>query len=925
MDDVRELIVDHGIDILCLSETWLRGDNIDDHYIAAACPSSHTWKSFPRCGRRGGGLAFIYANFINGVSTSSLPTQSHESACISFTYGSKKFYVVCIYRPPNKTPPAKFLEELQEMILDYKLKNSPFILVGDFNYHFLSRSCAVRKIKSLLDECEITQHITVPTHQAGNVLDWVLSPTTYFNNLIKETYVVDLAVSDHKGVFIDINLHKTSNAKKSTQSRKICDINLDEFKADLQKSILSVFDVCDFESTIRGVLDRHAPLVSRTVSDRSDAGWFNKNVKQAKRDKRRAESIWRKSGLMVHREIFLNQKNRLNVEIKNAKRKYYNTKFSDVNSCKELYQLSNHLLGKRKTRSLPNTDNDAALSEEFSTFFQNKICMIREGIDSTISEPPSFNIYNGSILEALEPTTEGELRDIIMKSPSKYCDILDPLPTSLFKQCLDVLLPTVTMLINDSLYAGIVPDVFKKAIVKPLLKKSGLNENELKNYRPVSNLSFLSKILERIVLKRLLDHVTKNNLGECFQSAYKSKHSTETAVLKVCTDILDSIDKKNVCLLTLLDLSAAFDTIDHNILISRLDNSFGIRGSALDWFKSYLTHRTQAVQIEKKISPEKHLLYGVPQGSVLGPILFTMYTQPLSEIFNKHDMSYHLYADDSQLYKCSVPGNIPLLISSTEDCVRDVKNWMEGNKLKLNDEKTEVMLCGNPRALGGKLPEVHLDINGCSIQSSSRVKNLGVMLDSDFSMQAQVDNLCKNLNVHLKKIATIRDYLTEEVAKKLVTTFILSRLDYCNSLLVGISQDKLLRLQVIQNRAAKLVCRKKRLAHSLPILFELHWLPVKERINFKIALMCFKCLNEKAPFYLTEYLTPYAPSRVLRSSSDTTKLKEYSFNYKFYGGRSFQSIAPSFWNSLPRGVREAPSVENFKSKLKLYIFTETYL
>ena len=171
-------------------------------------------------------------------------------------------------------------------------------------------------------------------------------------------------------------------------------------------------------------------------------------------------------------------------------------------------------------------------------------------------------------------------------------------------------------------------------------------------------------------------------------------------------------------------------------------------------------------------------------------------------------------------------------------------------------------------------------------------------------------------------ISTIREYITKEVASKLITTLVLSRLDYCNSLISNISQDKLKRLQVIQNSAAKLVTRQKRMAHSLPLLLDLHWLPVKERIDFKIAMLCFKCLNGQAPTYLTDFLQLNEPSRNLRSSSDKTRLKQtVEYNYKFYGGRSFNVIGPSVWNNLPRKIREANSLESFKSMLKFYYFT----
>ena len=206
----------------------------------------------------------------------------------------------------------------------------------------------------------------------------------------------------------------------------------------------------------------------------------------------------------------------------------------------------------------------------------------------------------------------------------------------MFYECLDVLLPYITKIYNDSLASGTFPSNFKDSLVIPLLKKPSLDCNNLKNYRPVSNLSFISKVLERIVYSQFLNHITANKLIDKFQSAYKSGHSTETALIRVVNDMLNAIDNGNLSLLTLLDLSAAFDTIDHSILLERLQTSFGIDGLPLKWVKSYLSNRHQKVKIDNNLSNVLPILYGVPQGSVLGPLLFSMYIYTLTDVIDDH-------------------------------------------------------------------------------------------------------------------------------------------------------------------------------------------------------------------------------------------------------------------------------------------------
>ena len=209
------------------------------------------------------------------------------------------------------------------------------------------------------------------------------------------------------------------------------------------------------------------------------------------------------------------------------------------------------------------------------------------------------------------------------------------------------MLPYITKIYNDSLASGTFPSHFKDSLVIPLLKKPSLDCNNLKNYRPASNLSFISKVLEWVVYFQFVNHITANKLIDQFQSAYKPGHSTETALIRVVKDMLNALDNGNLSKLTLLDLLAAFDTIDHSILLERLHTSFGIDRLPLKWVKSYLSNRHQKIEIDNNLSNVLPILYGVPQGSVLGPLLFSMYIYPLTDVINDHKLFYHVYADNT--------------------------------------------------------------------------------------------------------------------------------------------------------------------------------------------------------------------------------------------------------------------------------------
>ncbi len=242
-------------------------------------------------------------------------------------------------------------------------------------------------------------------------------------------------------------------------------------------------------------------------------------------------------------------------------------------------------------------------------------------------------------------------------------------------------------IINSSLSLGHVPKPFKLAFIKPLIKK--LDPSELANYRPISNLLFMSKILEKVVSAQLCSFLQNNYLYEEFQSGFRPHHSTETALVKITNDLLLASDQGCISLLVLLDLSAAFDTIDHDILIERLQNYMGIQGQALRWFRSYLSNHYHFVYLNEESSQLSPVKYGVTQGSVLGPLLFSIYMLPLGNIIRKYGISFHYYVDDTLLYISTRPDETSKLFKLTE-CVKNVKDWMTNNFLLLNSDKKTV-------------------------------------------------------------------------------------------------------------------------------------------------------------------------------------------------------------------------------------------
>ena len=469
-----------------------------------------------------------------------------------------------------------------------------------------------------------------------------------------------------------------------------------------------------------------------------------------------------------------------------------------------------------------------------------------------------------------------------------------------------------------------MPANLKEAILLPLIKKLSLDPEVLNNFRPVSNLTFLSKVVEKVIAVRFKSHITNNRLDDPHQCAYKENHSTETALVRVHSDIIKALDNHECVLLVLLDLSAAFDTVDPKILLDTLSLRFGVKGVALSWFQSYLTDRSECVCINGSTSTKHQPTCGVPQGSVLGPLLFSCYTEPLGELIRSHGLDYKVYADDNQLYisfRPKVSDSESAAIQKMEACISDIRKWLADHLLKGNDTKTEILLISSRYR---DTPVFNgLKVGNAVIKPSPHVKNLGVLFDPQFTWEKEISNKVRESYYHIRNLGRVRKCLTADATETLVHAFISSKLDYANSLLYGLPNALISKLQCVQNSAARVVACKRKSEHITPVLLDLHWLPVSKRVIFKLLLLTYKCLNGCGPSYLCELLIPQDASYSLRSK-EQGQLVVPRTRQVTYGDRGFYKSAPYLWNTTPVEIRNSPSVCTFKTRLKSYLFRKHF-
>lgn len=961
---IMDHLISNNIDIALLTETWLAAGNLDMPVIGQLELPGYKLYHKPRLQRGGGVGALINTSFkVKLQESPNFP--SFEAMRLSVQVKSICFHLIVIYRvPPSKKnglSTSDFIDHFSEYLDTIATLKGKLIIAGDFNIHWDKPNNSYHERKELdllLDTYSLKQHVSGPTHVKGHTIDLIITRTD--DDCVIST-TVDELISDHHAIHCVLKCAKLPHTTKTIRYRKLKNIDTEKLKKAVAESSVCVTPskslddlVQQYQNDLSHILDSLAPLKTKSFVERPLIPWITNEILECKKQKRKLEKLWRKSGLTIHYEMYKSEKKNLQNLLTTAKTNHFTTKINECSGDQaKIFKIIAHLQNVKGKPTLPAHDNILNLCNTFNEFFISKIAKIREKLDKTVvdcndndklnvSSPvqsvlldqdrqdktgefpnlamPRDRAFTGQPMNCFTPVSVDEMVKIVKNSSNACCDS-DPISTKLVKTCLlDSLLPVICEIVNLSLLSGTFPQLYKQSHVKPLLKKITLDPDCLKNFRPVSNLTFISKLIEKAAANQFTNHLITNNLLEVFQSAYKKFHSTESALLRVSNDILRAIDDRKCVSLTLLDLSAAFDTIDHNILIKILHHDLGVDGLALEWFRSYLSNRTQCVSINGTVSESLELPHGVPQGSVLGPLLFCAYMTKLGLIIQRHDLNYHIYADDTQIYLSFDINDSLVAIRQLELCISDIRAWMVEHKLKLNDDKTEFIVISSPHNKK-EINGLKIKIGEETIISSASVRNLGVVFDCVFNMQDHITSVCQSCYFHLRNIGSIRRYLNNDTAAQIIHSFVTSKLDYCNSLLYGLPQNSLERLKKVQYTAVRIITTCHIQNNITPHLKSLHWLPIHLRIDYKIILLTFKSLNGLAPEYLRNLLQYRKTSHSLRSESkkllDTPRTRTTS-----YGDRAFSVAAPVLWNALPDDLRHETELSAFKSKLKTHLFNK---
>ena len=465
---------------------------------------------------------------------------------------------------------------------------------------------------------------------------------------------------------------------------------------------------------------------------------------------------------------------------------------------------------------------------------------------------------------------------------------------------------------------GVYPDEWKHAKITPLHKKG--DRNLCANYRPISILNAASKVIERIAHKQLHDYVIKYGLLNKVQFGFRPGHSTGAALGCMVDDWSHSIDIGRVIAAIFVDLKRAFDTVDPSVMSLKLRRK-GVSDLALKWFHSYLTNRNQQVDVRGTTSNNEQLSHGVPQGSILGPLLFLIYIDDIVDVIKNGDIV--MYADDTTLYVSGT--SLHDVQNKLQEDVNALKHWIEDNRLHLNAEKTKLMVIGSRQRLRICNNEsIHIEYDGKVIERCFTIKCLGVIIDENILWHDHVKSVCKKVFAGLAVLRRVRPFVDDNILNLLYMCLVQSQMDYCCEIWGNRFNSHIELITKLQKRAARLILKCNMFTSSKEMFSKLKWMPFKQRVQYFKCLFVFKCINNLSSEFYADIFKPISEihGRDTRSSSNNNlAIPKCRTEYYNHALRCSGSV---LWNDLPTEFKQKCSLESFKIMLKKHLFTVAY-
>jgi len=944
IDELKSLItlLDHPFDVICITETRLHDQNSLSNIQIDGYDFIHT----PTATRCGGAGIYIKSSleYENLNNLSACHENISESIFVEIKNTHKKNIVVgCIYR--HHTPIQTFISEyFNNLLIKASKSKKVFALLGDFNIDLskYGTHTDTEIFYDLLSSSGFRPLILQPTRVTSTSA--TLIDNIFTNNLecFSKGGNITCAISDHFLQFSQIDIFDRQQYKgmpKYARNWRI--FNKNEFESELKninwnnvtnQDIGTDQSFDNFYFKIEKLLDEMAPVKKLTKKEMGlkRAPWITYGMLQSMKERDYIYKMFcaeknpiAKSALKNSYKTF---RNRIVKLLRISKKQYFSKFFEEHNSnIKKTWEAIRDLINISKKSStkinkiIHNnqhiTDNKD-IADTINNFYTN----VGSSVEAKIPQPKkSFREYLGNSNHrpiSLNECSLDEVDKLINNiSISKACGPFS-IPTKILKEFSNIFSPIITVLVNKSLREGVFPKLLKSALVCPIYKKS--DKTKCANYRPISLLSNLSKIFERVMYNRIDNFLDANSIIYDLQFGFRKKHSTNHALLSIIETIRHNMDNKIYSCGVFVDLEKAFDTVKHSILISKLHH-YGIQGVSNDWVKSYLSNRTQSVSVNGAKSDVSNVSCGVPQGSILGPLLFIIYINDMHSSLLKSSV-YHFADDTNLIFSHKDPAMIPKVMNSQLAILYD---WLCANRLSLNVDKTEFTIFRPFSKLTDD--RITLKLAGTKIFESLKVKYLGIILDSKLSWKIHIDELCKKLGRTVGMLYKIRQQCNKRVLRSLYFSLFESHLSYGLPVWGSAKKALIQRLFILQKKAIRAIMFTEYDAHTSPLFKDLCILKIHDLFQYQISSIMWD---------FDHYNLPKPLLSLFKKSSDThtyttrfasaDKLNIERVNSK-YGDSSFRVIGATKLNELKNTefYKNAKTKNMFLQSLKDCIF-DTY-
>ena len=927
-----DTVLKHKFSIIGLTEIWQVNDNLGFKL------EGYNFECKGRLHGRGGGVgAYIKSNLKYDIVDISVCHT--ESLWLHLFVGEKIIKIGILYRKPN-TDIKEFQDSLVDTLYQLKLDRHQCIIMGDFNIDLMSNT--TDDFKTSMQSFGLEQVIAYPTRKTKFTETLIDHIYINFNVGVNCAGILRTDLSDHFPVCI--LLERPSGQHKSVQKMKSRNFRFyekEKFHDDIIKAPWhEIYEFTDaglaydrFIDIFRNLCDKHAPWTTRNKKPRKGRKpWITQSIMKSIKQKHKLYSkvLASKFNDAAHMK-YKRYRNILTGVLRQSKKKYYDHLFEEYkgNSSKT-WKTVNELLGKgcqsKQIIDKLQTDSDNSANGNMCTDPQDIVNTLN---DFFVSVGPRLAAkikvqgydYNYFLGEPVKnsfdwlPITPEEVTKVIRTCDRKKSCGYDNIPVNILVDSAYFVSHPLSYIFNLSFQSGYFPNSMKIARVSPLYKKG--SKTDPGNYRPISVLPIVSKVFEKLVNMRLLKFLEKYDLLFKHQYGFREKHSTKLSLISLVNQLVQLQDDGRVTVGIFVDFAKAFDTINHDILLAKLQN-YGIRGLQLNWFRDYLTNRCQFVQHNGSKSPLASIICGVPQGSVLGPTLFLLYINDLPR--SSDYFSFRLFADDSNIFHSFPTGQSNINLTEISDKLVNIVQWCDANKITINVKKTNFMIIKPRRKKINIVGSVLLGNDPVSEVDSALF--VGIYIDKYLTWSVQINNLCTVLRKKVGILFRLRCYVSKKVLLLLYHAFLQSQISYGIEVWGSAAKKSINRVFILQKMAMRAITFGTRMTPSSPLFYSLGVLDVFKLYKHLVATFIFRLTLRQLPLSLCEYFKLFENYYDTRQKGRKFIIPKVKTEH---GKASISFVGSKFWNTLPLELKSVKTIRSFSYKLRKYFLCDYIL